>query len=341
MNSFFRWIFPFLYGIVTFSCIRLITDIPRNESFWADNHHSPHIYGQIICIVIIYLIDLICHYYFRRKKRLERNSLSVIREYIIVSIILVIGLNIIIYITSQLKFVYLNNIGDYILVNFTAIPLTLIYYTIIRSDYTYKSQNEQTLQLEKLKSDHLDSELKLLKAQYHPHFLFNALNTVYFQVDEENKTAKQTIEHLADLLRYQLYDKKQKVKVRQEIEYLSSYIQFQKLRMNERLSVEAHFDNTLNEKEIHPLLFQPLLENAFKYVGNEYWIKINLFTDNRNIIFHVENSVAKTVKENEKKGIGIENLKRRLEILYPDKHELRIVLYGNTFSAILNIKLDE
>lgn len=340
MNSFFRWIFPFLYGIVTFSCIRLITDIPRNESFWADNHHSPHIYGQIICIVIIYLIDLICHYYFRRKKRLERNSFSVIREYIIVSIILVIGLNIIIYITSQLKFVYLNNIGDYILVNFTAIPLTLIYYTIIRSDYTYKSQNEQTLQLEKLKSDHLDSELKLLKAQYHPHFLFNALNTVYFQVDEENNAAKKTIELLSDLLRYQLYDIDRMVSVGQEIDYMKTYIRFQQLRMNERLVLNEHFDLASEDKQIHPLLFQPLLENAFKYVGGEYWIDINLISENNKIAFTVQNAIGAIKQANKRNsGIGIENLKRRLELLYSKKHSLKTVQKDDTFFAELIIEL--
>jgi LytS/YehU family sensor histidine kinase len=272
-------------------------------------------------------------------KKLMRNK-NILQEYIIITLFIFIGMNVAILVAHY----FINSpnyLIDFVIAYVVGIPIGLFYYTILRNDETRKEYNQQRLQLEKVKNKQLETELDFLKSQYHPHFLFNALNTVYFQVDEENKIAKQTIELLSDLLRYQLYDKKQRVKVWQEIEYLNSYIQFQKLRMNERLSVEAHFDNTLNEKEIHPLLFQPLLENAFKYVGNEYWIKINLFTDNRNIIFHVENSVEKTVKENEKKGIGIENLKRRLEILYPDNHELQIVLYGNTFSAILNIKLDE
>jgi LytS/YehU family sensor histidine kinase len=252
----------------------------------------------------------------------------------------VIGLNIIIYITSQLKFVYLNNIGDYILVNFTAIPLTLIYYTIIRSDYSYKSQNEQTLQLEKLKSDHLDSELKLLKAQYHPHFLFNALNTVYFQVDEENNAAKKTIELLSDLLRYQLYDIDRMVSVGQEIDYMKTYISFQQLRMNERLVLNDHFDLASKERYIHPLLFQPLLENAFKYVGGEYWININLVSENNKIIFTVQNAISPIKQANKKNsGIGIENLKRRLELLYSKKHNLKIIQKEDTFFAELAIEL--
>ena len=77
---------------------------------------------------------------------------------------------------------------------------------MIRNRILFKSLIEQSLQLEKVKVDQLETELKFLKSQYHPHFLFNALNTIYFQVDENNKVAKQSIEQLSNLLRYQLYD---------------------------------------------------------------------------------------------------------------------------------------
>lgn len=337
MNFILRWISPFILAVVITAGIRLITDISRSSPFW-DRPVSMNLKDFLITVVACYLFDFF-HRYMIENKKLMRNK-NILQEYIIITLFIFIGMNVAILVAHY----FINSpnyLIDFVIAYVVGIPIGLFYYTILRNDETRKEYNQQRLQLEKVKNKQLETELDFLKSQYHPHFLFNALNTVYFQVDEENKIAKQTIELLSDLLRYQLYDKKQRVKVWQEIEYLNSYIQFQKLRMNERLSVEAHFDNTLNEKEIHPLLFQPLLENAFKYVGNEYWIKINLFTDNRNIIFHVENSVEKTVKENEKKGIGIENLKRRLEILYPDNHELQIVLYGNTFSAILNIKLDE
>jgi len=337
MNSIIRWISPFILAVVTTAGVRLITDISTSNPFW-NRPASMNLKDFLVAVVACYLFDYFQRFLIRNKK--FRRSVNIIQEYLLITLFIFVGLNIAILVAHY----FINSpnyLIDFIIVYVAGIPVGLFYYAILRNDENRKEYNQQKLQLEEIKNKQLKTELDFLKSQYHPHFLFNALNTVYFQVDEENKTAKQTIELLSDLLRYQLYDKNQKVKVKQEIEYLSSYIQFQKLRMSERLKVEINFDNTLNEKEIHPLLFQPLLENAFKYVGGEYWIKINLFTDNRNIIFHVENSVSETVKENEKRGIGIENLIRRLELLYPDNHELRIVLYGNTFSAILNIKLDE
>ncbi len=174
-----------------------------------------------------------------------------------------------------------------------------------------------------IRVDHLESELKLLKAQYHPHFLFNALNTVNFQIDEENEEAIETIDLLSSLLRYQLYDINGQVPVHREMDYLQNYIRFQKLRMTERLQLQCYIDPALQEQTIHPLLFQPLLENAFKYVGGDYKLNVDIHPEGNAIHFKVTNSVALTdVLEKEKKGIGIENLKRRLDLLYPGKHEL-------------------
>ena len=92
-------------------------------------------------------------------------------------------------------------------------------------------------------------------------------------MDENNKVAKQSIEQLSDLLRYQLYDIEKEVTMEQEINYLRSYIAFQQLRMSERLMLDLYFDPQLKEQKIHPLLLQPLIENAFKYVRGDY--KIN------------------------------------------------------------------
>jgi LytS/YehU family sensor histidine kinase len=210
---------------------------------------------------------------------------------------------------------------------------------MIRHDETKKDYIAQTLQLEMVKQQQLESELNFLKAQYHPHFLFNALNTIYFQVDEENSTAKHTIELLSDLLRYQLYENKQEVAVQQEIDYMESYIQLQKLRMSERLVLEHYFDPQLKEQKIHPLLLQPLLENAFKHIGGDYRINILARWEDGWIKFSVENSVAGVPQDdNERKGIGIENLRRKLELLYPDRHSLFINRNDNHFFVELSIK---
>ena len=144
------------------------------------------------------------------------------------------------------------------------------FYIFLRNQMIQKENEAQRLQLEKIKNDQLQTELKFLKAQYHPHFLFNVLNTVYFQIDENNEAPRHTLEQLSDLLRYQLYNDGEKVQVRVELEYLKQYISLCKLRATKRLQLQVHFDEMEAQVEIYPLLFVPLVENAFKYVGGNY-----------------------------------------------------------------------
>ena len=139
-------------------------------------------------------------------------------------------------------------------------------------------------------------------------------------MDENNKVAKQSIEQLSDLLRYQLYDIEKEVTMEQEINYLRSYIAFQQLRMSERLMLDLYFDPQLKEQKIHPLLLQPLIENAFKYVRGDYKIKLEIKVDGNQI--------------------QSENLKRRLDLLYPEKYSLDFKQTDHMFIAKLTINTD-
>jgi sensor histidine kinase YesM len=261
------------------------------------------------------------------------------KEYALVFLINFIILNIIylfiVFFITKMGFRWKELLLNYVTVS----ALLLLYYTVIRNRILFKNFTEQSLQLEKVKVDQLDTELKFLKSQYHPHFLFNALNTIYFQVDEKNTEAKQSIEKLSDLLRYQLYDIEHEVTMEQEINYLKSYIAFQQLRMTERLVLDLYFDPELKEQKIHPLLFQPLIENAFKYVRGDYRIQLEIKLNGNQIRFEIINSISPSRNTNNKKekGIGIENLKRRLELLYPDKYNLEIQQTENLFVVKLTI----
>ena len=156
--------------------------------------------------------------------------------------------------------------------------------------------------------------------------MFNALNTVYFRIDEKNTDAKNTVELLSELLRYQLYNMEEKVEISKEINFIKNYIQFQQLRMTKRLVMNTHFDADLEKQKIYPLIYQPFLENAFKYVGGEYQINLEMKLLDKQIIFLLENSLPEQSSQTEKpaSGIGIENIKRRLALLYPDRHRLNI-----------------
>ncbi len=217
----------------------------------------------------------------------------------------------------------------------------IIYYGIARSSTYMRAYVNNKLLLEKVTNDHLETELKFLKSQYHPHFLFNALNTIYFQMDEDMEGAKRSIEKFSELLRYQLYDQKHQVPIINEIEYLQSFIDLQKVRSSDKLHLEVCFDNMLNNQLVYPLLFLPLVENAFKFIGGNYKLIIYAKLVNGQIIFGVENSMTDYKSDQTRPGgIGLENLRRRLDLLYPDKHELNIMQENNTFITELKLQYD-
>ncbi|WP_165023907.1 sensor histidine kinase [Dysgonomonas sp. ZJ279] len=337
----YRWLYPFFLGLVIFNTLRAVTDLTKNGTFWIGSIRL-HIIGQIAVIIMCYFFDRRMRKRLQRRKYIAEKKQSSPKEYGIIFLTSAIHINIVLVIGQYIGIFHMGDgIIDYMLINVVFLPLLLIYYAIISTDVMNKNYNEQVLQLEKVKNQQLETELNFLKAQYHPHFLFNALNTVYFQIDEENKQAKYTVELLSELLRYQLYNVQQKVQVSEEIIYLNAYIELQRIRMSERLVLKTNFDTELAEQKIHPLLFQPLLENAFKYVDGEYWINVDLKLENNKIRFIVGNSISTEIISNPKnKGIGLENLSRKLELLYSDKQTLRIEQKEDSFSVELIIELD-
>lgn len=182
-------------------------------------------------------------------------------------------------------------------------------------------------EIQELENNSLKTELAYLKDQLNPHFLFNALNNIYVQSNKVSKEAGNAILDLSDLLRYQLYDSsKEKVYLKNEIEYLEKYILFNKIRTSETdisFLVKGEADN----KMIAPLLLLPFVENAIKYgVTNERdsYIKIVIDVQENLMKFEIENSKSRVIEQSLKGGIGIPNVKRRLDLLYPEKHQLEI-----------------
>ena len=343
MNLKHDWINSLLIALTLTLCMFIVVDITYNERMWEFNPFAFRARLLAIGITITtfflgsFIYQRIARYSINKSKDKKKASW---KEYVLVFLINFTLLNI--THTFIQFYVNLNDTfkwGESALINVVVSLILFLYYTLVRNGILFKSFIEQNLQLEKVKVDQLETELKFLKSQYHPHFLFNALNTIYFQVDDKNGEAKQSIEQLSDLLRYQLYDIEKEVRMEQEINYLRSYIAFQQLRMTERLVLDLYFDPELKDQKIHPLLFQPLIENAFKYVRGEYRIQLEMKLDEGEIQFKITNSISQSQSSNNKKGkgIGIENLKRRLALLYPDKYNLEIKQTDNLFVAKLTI----
>jgi two-component system, LytTR family, sensor kinase len=185
-------------------------------------------------------------------------------------------------------------------------------------------------------------EIALLRSQINPHFLFNTLNNIYSLVYSKSAEAPEAVMKLSSIMRYMLYDSNTDfVPVNKEIEYLNSFIELQQLRITQKGFVEIKVYGSMENRTIAPMLLIPFVENAFKHgeKNHEPGIIIHLNLEPDKLIFTVENYI-KTSNQSaveESGGFGLQNIKRRLGLLYPDKHELTINSNDNKYKIELTI----
>ncbi len=250
-------------------------------------------------------------------------------------------------------FIY-NDHSVYSLYNYLTAILIFVFGTVpvaiwkisrqLRSDYLYHQKVEHDkLEAEvKLK----ETELKLLKSQIQPHFLFNTLNNLYLLALEKSDKTPDLLLRLSELLSYITYDcSAEKISVGKEIEFINSYIELQKLRY-EKCDITMNVSGNIHDKLIAPMILHTFIDNSFKH-GAELekrnpWIKISLDIKDNILFFTVVNSTRKREKLEEKiPGIGIANATKRLNLIYPDRHELVIKNSDTRHSVFLRIKLYE
>jgi sensor histidine kinase YesM len=192
------------------------------------------------------------------------------------------------------------------------------------------------------------TELQLLQSQMSPHFLFNTLNNLYGLSLSEHHKVPGLLLKLSELLRYSLYEAKEVfVPLLEEVNYLKNYIEFEKIRLGERLSLTVHLQEVADTSvKIAPMLLIVFVENAFKHSKNnedeKIFIQIALQVDQTSICFSVKNScllqasVPKAMRSHS--GIGLESVKKRLNLLYKDKHDLKITKVERTYEVTLLLK---
>jgi two-component system, LytTR family, sensor kinase len=187
------------------------------------------------------------------------------------------------------------------------------------------------------------SELLLLRSQLNPHFLFNTLNNIYSLVNKKDDSAPDAITRLSDILRYVLYEaNSDRVNLAKEIEYLKSYIELQKLRTAEKDFVEFTVKGDVSSAEIAPMLLIPFIENAFKHGTKKNMspgIKIEIVVDDF-ISFRISNHINPNQSVNKDKigGVGLNNVVRRLDLLYPGRHLIEIYQHEDLFRVELSLK---
>ena len=202
---------------------------------------------------------------------------------------------------------------------------------------------EERKKLEEERRRNAEAELNWLKNQLNPHFLFNTLNNISSLVQIDADKAQDSIAQLSDLLRYALYDtNNQKVKVVDEVAFMENYIALMSLRCSEKTVVEVHFDEFDPSLRISPLLFISLVENAFKHgtsAHHDAFVKMNMGIDGSDLVFSCENSlIPKETKDYSGSGVGIENLRRRLELLYQGDYSYESFVEHGRYVAIVRIK---
>ncbi|WP_431127278.1 sensor histidine kinase [Flagellimonas flava] len=200
-----------------------------------------------------------------------------------------------------------------------------------------------------LEKEKVETELKFLKAQIHPHFLFNTLNSIYSLSLAKSTKTPDAVLGLSKFLDYMLYDCNDKfITVDKEWEQLMNLVELERLRYGDQLSISATIKDDNKESLIPPLLLLPFVENAFKHGADslltDSWIKIDLKLENQQMQFMVENSKATTdLEENldSDKNIGLKNVRRRLDLFFPEKHELKILEEPDSFLVKLEIDLSD
>jgi len=214
------------------------------------------------------------------------------------------------------------------LINFGFSSLFLVFFSLGLRILERYSQTEK-LQKE-LEKEKLNSELAFLKNQISPHFFFNTLNNIYSLIGINVEDSRKAVLTLSKLMRYLLYESEQgNPRLSSEIMFMKNYIDLMKLRMSDKISLKVSFPDTFEDINIPPLLFIPFIENAFKY-GISYretsLIDISMQIVDNSINFRCANNIVNTGEESKinNSGIGLENVNKRLNLLFPDKHVLKI-----------------
>jgi len=281
-------------------------------------------FALLLVYVILFIIVLITNYY-RQKKGKPALSKSFLNKLMFWSFAIGVGRILIL----------IEQYGDsdaLIIVAFFYFPLLLI----LTARWVFK----QTRAILTLKNEKAKTELLHLKSQVNPHFFFNMLNNLYGLVGTDAKKAQDLILKLSDMMRYSIYEgEKELVTLEEEVDYLKNYIELHKMRYHKDIDIKFTSDIAENHK-VMPLLFIILLENAFKHgvenLRKDAYVYVNISTQGNDIQFMVENNFDATeITKNH--GIGLKNLKRRLELGYLNKHSLTVTSTNEIYKAVLTI----
>ena len=229
----------------------------------------------------------------------------------------------------------------------TSLPSTLAAMTLAMSIKLGKNWLQTQRKQQLLEKEKLETELNFLKHQFNPHFLFNTINSIFFLIHKNPDMASASLAKFSELLRYQLYECNDKqILLSKEISYMENSIGLEKLRQNDNVEVSLQMElEDSNQWGIAPFILMTFVENAFKHVSKHAdkpnWIRIHLEQDGERLDFSVSNSTSDVVTSDIVRygGIGLKNVQRRLDLIYPGQYDLDIQHHNNNFDIRLQLRL--
>lgn len=302
--------FAMVYGTLT--CIAFI-------AFYKALQHCLKL-NKLWAFTVLVVSFLVCYHFYKKAGYLLISDLDFLSEKIR---------------SDALNWYHLKQLGytiNYMMLQFFGVSF-LAYFI---------HSNKQSEQLKALKEQQLISELTYLKAQLQPHFFFNTLNNIYSLALQQSKDTAPLVAKLAEMMRYILYKADEKlVPLKEEINFIQNYVEVENIRYRSAINIKFDAQGIDDFSKISPLLLLPFIENAFKHgiqeEEKEGFVNIVICKTEKDLILEVSNSITKN-KENIG-GIGLINVKKRLEILYPEKHTLEIQNSGKIHQVSLTLEM--
>lgn len=331
-NAFYHfvfWIFLFL--------VMLVTSIPRMGFFMA-------LITDTINVGFFAIIAYFNYFYLFPKYLKERSFLWHFGALAVASLLLTPIKTICLFLFAsgnvELQSYYLDHQFFIFISTFFVGTSTTIYK--VMNDWLIQQRDKIDLQ-----SQTLQSELKFLKSQINPHFLFNTLNSLYALTLKKSDLAPEIVLKLSEMMRYMLYECNEKeVKLQKEINYMLNYLELEKLRHGTKMKIDCMINGEIHDQKIAPLLLIPFIENSFKHGINTHvtqgFVKLELNIAANDLQMVVVNSKSPSLPKSAEKrsgGIGLINVRRRMNILYPEKHHLEISESPNMYQVELNLNL--
>lgn len=337
--------FWFAYHFIWFTIFTGSLSFVINEVFYSERavkfYFYPVFHAAGASIILYYLIPK----YLERGKHV-RFTWSVIAVIILASTCIAFGYHLSVWLAGK-RFLDLYQQDPYIVhmhtLSSTTASMTLVMSLQFSKNWLQSQRREKLIESEKLQT-----ELSYLRSQMNPHFIFNTINSIFFLINKSPEKASSSLAKFSRMLRYQLYECNDLfIPLSKEITYIENFIALERLRQNENTAIDLSIDDNYSreEKIIAPFILITFIENAFKHVLKERnkpsWIRIALTGKDMNLELTVSNSVSsfKVATENAYGGIGLKNVKRRLDLLYPGRHELTINQNDKYYEAKLKLVL--